>query len=160
MMLSDEEYMQLALAQASLAAEMGEVPVGAVLVLADGQQFEAHNAPISLHDPSAHAEIQVIRKACNAMCNYRLLDARLFVTLEPCIMCAGAIIHARIKAVSYGASEPKTGAVESLYTLLSDNRLNHQTEVHGGVLAEQCSAQIKTFFKARRRCIQHSVAKT
>jgi len=150
-MLSDEQYMELALEQAALAAECGEVPVGAVLVLPDGQLFTAHNAPIMLHDPSAHAEIQAIRKACRAIGNYRLPEAELFVTLEPCTMCAGAIIHGRIKRLVYGASEPKTGAVESLYTLLSDARLNHQVDIKGGVLAEQCSAQIKAFFKARRR---------
>ena len=149
-MLSDEEYMQQAFEQAALAAESGEVPVGAILVLPDGQQFVAHNAPISMCDASAHAEIQVIREACTAIGNYRLVGAQLFVTLEPCTMCAGAILHARIKRVVYGASEPKTGAVESLYQLLSDSRLNHQAELEGGVLAGVCSAQIKAFFKARR----------
>ena len=149
-MLSDKDYMQLSLQQASLAAACGEVPVGAVLVLPDGQQFVAHNAPISNHDATAHAEIQVIRAACTAIGNYRLVGAQLFVTLEPCTMCAGAILHARIKRVVYGASEPKTGAVESLYQLLSDSRLNHQAELEGGVLTDVCSAQIKAFFKARR----------
>jgi len=152
-MLSDEQYMELALQQAELAAECGEVPVGAVLVLPDGQQFVAHNAPISTCDASAHAEMQVIRVACQAIGNYRLVGAQLFVTLEPCAMCAGVIIHARIKRVIYGASEPKTGAVESLYQLLSDERLNHQAELTGGVLADECSAQIKAFFKARRKKI-------
>jgi tRNA(adenine34) deaminase len=149
-MLSDDEYMQLALEQAILAAEQGEVPVGAVLVLPDGRVFSAHNAPISSCDASAHAEIQVIRKACKAIGNYRLVDSQLFVTLEPCAMCAGAILHARVARVVYGALEPKTGAVQSLYTLLSDTRFNHQVEIQSGVLAEQCSAQIKAFFKARR----------
>jgi len=147
---SDEYYMQRALQQASLAAECGEVPIGAVLLLPDGQFFEGHNAPISNHDATAHAEIQVMRAACAALGNYRLLGAQLFVTLEPCAMCAGAIVHARIKRVIYGAAEPKTGAVESLYSLLSDERLNHQAEVKGGVLAEACREQIKVFFKARR----------
>ncbi|MDQ6968020.1 MAG: tRNA adenosine(34) deaminase TadA [Mariprofundaceae bacterium] len=150
-MLSDEQYMEIALQQAELAAEQGEVPVGAVLVLAGGQQFSAHNAPILNHDATAHAEIQVIRAACAAIGNYRLVGVQLFVTLEPCTMCAGAIIHARIARVVYGASEPKTGAVESLYQLLSDKRLNHQTELKGGVLADECSAQIKSFFKQRRK---------
>jgi len=150
-MLSDEDYMQLAIEQAALAAESGEVPVGAVLVLPDGQQFVAHNAPISTHDASAHAEIQVIRKACKAVENYRLIGARLFVTLEPCVMCAGAIIHARLAQVIYGANEPKSGALISLYQILSDTRLNHQVEVRGGVLAETCAAQLKAFFKARRK---------
>lgn len=150
-MISDEQYMEQALQQASLAAQCGEVPVGAVLVLPDGQQFMAHNAPISNCDASAHAEIQVIRAACTAISNYRLVGAQLFVTLEPCTMCAGAIIHARIARVVYGALEPKTGAVESLYNLLSDKRLNHQAELKGGVLASACSAQIKDFFKSRRK---------
>jgi len=150
-MLSDEQYMEIALQQAELAAEHGEVPVGAVLVLPDGKQFVAHNAPISTCDASAHAEMQVIRAACAAIGNYRLVGAQLFVTLEPCIMCAGAIIHARIRRVIYGASEPKTGAVESLYQLLSDERLNHQAELTGGVLADVCRIQIKAFFKSRRK---------
>jgi len=151
MMLSDEQYMGIALQQAELAAGQGEVPVGAVLVLPDGQQFVAHNTPISTCDASAHAEMQVIRAACQGIGNYRLVGGQLFVTLEPCAMCAGAIIHARIKRVIYGASEPKTGAVESLYQLLSDKRLNHQAELTSGVLADACSAQIKTFFKSRRK---------
>ena len=121
-----------------------------MLLLPDGQLFEGHNAPISNHDATAHAEIQVIRAACAALGNYRLVDAQLFVTLEPCAMCAGAIVHARIKRVIYGAVEPKTGVVESLYTLLSDERLNHQVEVESGVLADDCREQIKAFFKARR----------
>ncbi len=143
--------MEIALQQAELAAEHGEVPVGAVLILPDGQQFVAHNASISTCDASAHAEMQVIRAACQAIGNYRLVGAQLFVTLEPCAMCAGAIIHARIKRVIYGASEPKTGAVESLYQLLSDKRLNHQAEFKGGVLADACRTQIKAFFKSRRK---------
>ena len=149
--LSDEQYMEIALQQADLAAEQGEVPVGAVLILSDGQQFVAHNASIASSDASAHAEMQVIRAACQAINNYRLVGAQLFVTLEPCAMCAGAIIHARIGRVVYGASEPKTGAVESLYQLLSDQRFNHQVDIQGGVLAAQCSAQIKAFFQARRQ---------
>jgi len=150
-MVSDEDYMQLALQQADLAAQCGEVPVGAVLLLSDGQQFMAHNAPISKCDASAHAEIEVIRAACQAIGNYRLIGAQLFVTLEPCMMCAGAILHARIKRVVYGASEPKTGALESLYQLLSDPRLNHRVELNSGVLADACSRQIKDFFKMRRQ---------
>jgi len=150
-MLPDEHYMELALEQAKLAEQWGEVPVGAVLILADGQMFQAHNAPISQHDVSAHAEIQVMREACQSIKNYRLLGAKLFVTLEPCLMCAGAILHARIQRVVFAASEPKTGAVHSLYQVLSDTRLNHQTEVSAGVLQEKASAQLKHFFKARRK---------
>ncbi len=152
---SDEHYMQLALQQAALAADQGEVPVGAVLLLPDGQCFSACNAPISQHDMSAHAEIQVMRLACSALENYRLLGGQLFVTLEPCLMCAGAILHARLARVVYGAAEPKTGAVASLYQVLQDERMNHQVEVCGGVLAEQASQQLKQFFKARRQQRKH-----
>jgi len=150
LLMSDETYMRQALEQSALAADAGEVPVGAVLVLADGQVFKAHNAPISQHDMSAHAEIQVMRMACTATQNYRLVDAQLFVTLEPCLMCAGAMIHARIARLVYAASEPKTGAVSSLYQVLSDARLNHQIEVVQGILKDEASAQLKSFFKSRR----------
>jgi len=143
--------MQLAIAEAAKAASCGEVPVGAVLVLADGQKFVAHNAPISLHDPSAHAEMRVIREACQAAENYRLAAATLYVTLEPCVMCVGAIIHARIGRVVYGASDPKTGAVESLYRILADTRLNHQPLVSSGIMAEACSKQLKDFFRKKRK---------
>jgi len=149
-MKDDIEYMQLALEQAELAAQAGEVPVGAVLVLEDGQVFASHNAPISLHDASAHAEMRVIRSACAATRNYRLIGSSLYVTLEPCAMCAGAIIHARIKRVLYGASDSKTGAVQSLYQLLSDTRLNHQPQVTVGILADESSTMLKQFFKRRR----------
>jgi len=142
--MNDTAYMEMALQQAALAAECGEVPVGAVLILADGQVFQAHNAPISQHDMSAHAEIQVMRMACQAIGNYRLLNAQLFVTLEPCLMCAGAMIHARIGRLVYAASEPKTGAVSSLYQVLSDSRLNHQIDVLEGVLQDKASAQLKS----------------
>ncbi|HID36285.1 MAG TPA: nucleoside deaminase, partial [Ghiorsea sp.] len=120
MTLNHEHYIQLALNQAQQAAELGEVPVGAVLVTDDGQVFMAHNAPIFKHDASAHAEIEVIRKASESTGNYRLLNSTLYVTLEPCLMCAGAIIHARIGTVVYGADDKKTGAVSSLYQTLSD----------------------------------------
>ncbi|MDQ6953061.1 MAG: tRNA adenosine(34) deaminase TadA [Mariprofundaceae bacterium] len=154
--LDDEAYMRQALEQASLAAEQGEVPVGAVLVLANAQVFKAHNAPISQHDVSAHAEIQVMREACQSIGNYRLPGAQLFVTLEPCLMCAGAMIHARIQRVVFAASEPKTGAVHSLYQVLSDTRLNHQPEVIAGVLQEEASTQLKHFFKVRRKAKKHA----
>jgi len=147
---ADEAYMRQALQQASLAASAGEVPVGAVLILEDGQVFQAHNAPISQHDMSAHAEIQVMRMACAATQNYRLADAQLFVSLEPCLMCAGAMIHARIGRLVYAASEPKTGAVSSLYQVLSDARLNHQIDIVSGILQDEASTQLKAFFKARR----------
>lgn len=148
--MNDHDYMQMALEQAALAAAAGEVPVGAVLITDDGQLFSAHNAPISTHDASAHAEMRVIRDACNAIGNYRLTGSTLYITLEPCTMCAGAIIHARIGRVVYGAADPKTGAVRSLYQMLSDKRLNHQPDVVGGVMADLAAAQLKTFFRARR----------
>lgn len=149
-MNNDIHHMNKALQQAEIAAENGEVPVGAILVLEDGHEFTSHNAPITASDASAHAEMQVIRQACTATDNYRLTGSTLYVTLEPCCMCAGAIIHARIKRVVYGAKDLKTGAVESLYQILSDPRLNHQPEVTGGVLAEECGSLLKQFFKARR----------
>jgi len=143
--------MKMALQYAEIAAQNGEVPVGAVIVLADGRSFAAHNAPISSHDPSAHAEMRAIRAASLAIGNYRLTGATLYVTLEPCCMCAGAIIHARLARIIYGAPDPKTGAVESLYHILADARLNHQPRVTGGVLAEECGALLRDFFRARRR---------
>jgi len=150
-MKNDIEYMQLALEQAELAAQAGEVPVGAVLVLEDGQVFTSHNAPISLHDASAHAEMRVIRAACAATQNYRLTGSSLYVTLEPCAMCSGAIIHARIKRIIFGATDPKTGAVQSLFQLLSDTRLNHQPQVSAGILTDESSMLLKQFFKCRRQ---------
>ncbi len=150
-MKDDIEYMQLALEQAELAVQAGEVPVGAVLVLEDGQVFTSHNAPISLHDASAHAEMRVIRAACAATQTYRLIGSSLYVTLEPCAMCSGAIIHARIKRIIFGATDPKTGAVQSLYQLLSDTRLNHQPQVSAGILADESSMLLKQFFKRRRK---------
>ena len=148
---SDIDYMKMALQQAEIAAEKGEVPVGAVLITADGQTFASHNAPISLHDASAHAEMRAIRDACQVVGNYRLVDSTLYVTLEPCTMCAGAIIHARIARVVYGAADPKTGAVESLSQTLTDQRLNHQVELSSGVLADACGDLLKRFFKSRRK---------
>lgn len=150
-MNSDIVYMNKALHQAEISAENGEVPVGAILITADGQAFAAHNAPISSDDLSAHAEMLVMREACRATGNYRLIGSTLYVTLEPCTMCAGAIIHARIGRVVYGASDPKTGAVESLYNILSDQRLNHQPEITGGIMADESSALLKGFFKSRRK---------
>ncbi len=148
--MNHEHYMRLALAQAELAETLGEVPVGAVLVCEDGQLFTAHNAPIQQHDATCHAEIEVIRKASAAIGNYRLLNSSLYVTLEPCLMCAGAIIHARIGTVVYGANDEKTGAVSSLYQVLSDNRLNHQPQIISGILQDECSEQLRSFFKAKR----------
>jgi len=140
-----------ALRLAGRAEVHGEVPVGAVLVMGDQIIGCGWNRPISTSDPSAHAEIIALRQAATDLKNYRLNDTTLYVTLEPCIMCAGAMIHARIQRVVYGAAEPKTGAVESLYQLLSDTRLNHQVNLQGGVLADACSEQMKIFFKQRRK---------
>jgi tRNA(adenine34) deaminase len=149
-MNNDIHYMNKAIQQAVIAAEIGEVPVGALLLLEDGREFASQNSPIASSDASAHAEMQVIRQACKATDNYRLVGSTLYVTLEPCTMCAGAIIHARIKRVVYGATDLKTGAVKSLYQILSDPRLNHQPEVTGGMLADECGTILKQFFKARR----------
>ncbi|MDQ7001712.1 MAG: tRNA adenosine(34) deaminase TadA [Ghiorsea sp.] len=148
--LSHQDYMLLAIKQAELAANIDEVPVGAMLITEDGQTFSAHNAPITKHDASAHAEIEVIRLATKALSNYRLLNSTLYVTLEPCLMCSGAIIHARIGTVVYGASDEKTGAVSSLYQVLSDKRLNHQPTIVSGILKEECASQLRTFFKNKR----------
>lgn len=142
--------MKIALQQAEIAGEKGEVPVGAALVSEDGQLFTSHNAPISSNDASAHAEMRVIRDACKAIGNYRLGGSTLYVTLEPCTMCAGAIVHARIGRVVYGATDPKTGAVESLSQILSDRRLNHQPEITSGVLADDCGELLRSFFRKRR----------
>jgi len=150
-MHSDTYYMSKALQQAEIASENGEVPVGALLVTSSGQEFAAHNAPISTDDASAHAEMRVIREACRQTGNYRLVGSTLYVTLEPCLMCSGAIVHARIGRVVYAAVDPKTGAVASLYKVLSDERLNHQPAVTAGIMAEESSALLKSFFKSRRK---------
>lgn len=147
---SDREWMQLALEQARLGAAAGEVPVGAVLVR-DGVLIAAgFNQPIGRCDPTAHAEIVALRAAAQAEGNYRLPDTTLYVTIEPCAMCAGALVHARIKRLVYGAPEPRAGAVVSSMRLLEGEHLNHRVEVEGGVLADECAATMKTFFRDRR----------
>jgi len=143
--------MNKALQHAEIAVEKCEVPIGAVVVLKDGREFAAHNAPVSLHDATAHAEIRAIRAACAAAGNYRLSGSALYVTLEPCLMCAGAIIHARIARLVYAAADPKAGGVESLYQLLSDTRLNHQPVVTSGILTNESAVLLKEFFRRRRR---------
>lgn len=149
--MNDSDFMALALEQAQLAQAAGEVPVGAVVVL-DGQVIGAgHNAPISQHDPSAHAEIAALRAAARHVGNYRLDDCTLYVTLEPCAMCVGAILHARLLRVVFGATEPKTGAAGSVLNLFEQAQLNHHTQVQGGVLAEACAALLQSFFQARRQ---------
>jgi len=146
----DQFWMQHALELARRAAAEGEVPVGAVLVQDNEVIGEGWNRPIASHDPTGHAEINAMRAAAHKLGNYRLVDTTLYVTLEPCVMCAGAIIHARIKRVVYGATEPKTGAVVSVFDVLTDQRHNHRPHISGGILAEQCASQLQTFFKARR----------
>ncbi len=142
--------MRRALAQAQAAAARGEVPVGAIVVIEDEVAGEGFNAPISDHDPTAHAEIRALRAAAAKLGNYRLTSATLYVTLEPCAMCAGAIMHARVARVVYGAADPKTGACGSVVDLFAETRLNHHTIVEGGVLAEECGLLLKDFFQSRR----------
>jgi tRNA(adenine34) deaminase len=142
--------MQLALHQAALSAERGEVPVGAVLVKGEEVVAQAHNSPISTCDPSAHAEIQVLRAAGLALANYRLLDTTLYVTIEPCAMCLGAIMHARVARLVFGATEPRAGCVHSHPELLDKQIFNHRVEVTAGVLAEECGQLMQDFFKSRR----------
>ncbi|MFZ9642315.1 MAG: tRNA adenosine(34) deaminase TadA [Candidatus Methylopumilus sp.] len=146
----DQIYMQAAMMLAKQAAQNGEVPVGAVLVK-DGEIIgRGSNAPISLNDPSAHAEILAIRDAANNIGNYRLVDCTLYVTLEPCAMCSGAIQHARIANLVYAASDPKTGACGSVVNLMAEAKLNHHTTVRTGVMAEEAASLLSDFFKQRR----------
>ena len=146
----DLAFMRAALALAEQGGALNEVPVGAVVVF-DGQIIgRGFNQPIRSHDPSAHAEVMALRDAAHHLENYRMPGAMLYVTVEPCAMCAGAIQHARIARVVYGASEPKTGACGSIVDLFSEPRLNHHTTVQGGVLAEESAALIASFFKRRR----------
>ncbi len=149
-LVDDEHHMRRALSIAREGGSLGEVPVGAVVVL-DGEVIgEGVNAPISRHDPTAHAEIQAMRAAAQRIGNYRIAGANLFVTLEPCSMCAGAMMHARIARVVFGAADPKTGACGSVINLFAEQRLNHHAEVIGGVLVKECGALLKDFFKERR----------
>lgn len=146
----DLKWMRIALNQAELAARQGEIPVGAVLVNNDYELARSGNSPISTNDPTAHAEILALRKAAIKENNYRLPGSTLYVTLEPCIMCVGAIIHARVKRVVFGAFDPKTGALISCYQIGRDGVLNHTLEVCGGVLAAECSELLKNFFAKKR----------
>jgi len=146
----DEEFMRLALAEAGKALLAGEVPVGAVVVRGGEVIASAHNGPVGLRDPSAHAEILALRRAAAAEGNYRLAGATLYVTIEPCLMCAGALVHARVSRLVFGAPDPKGGAVVSLYGVLQDGRLNHRVEVTGGVLREACSEILSRFFREKR----------
>jgi len=146
----DTRFMREALALAAEGEALGEVPVGAVVVK-DGEVISrAFNAPISSTDPTAHAEVRALRNAAARLGNYRLPDCSLYVTLEPCAMCAGAILHARLARVVFGATDPKTGACGSVLDLFAERRLNHRTQVTGGVLEDECGAMLKRFFAARR----------
>jgi tRNA(adenine34) deaminase len=146
----DQIYMQLALAEAEQARAAGEVPVGAVIVHGDRVVASAHNQREQLRDPTAHAEMIAITQAAESVGGWRLDGCRLYVTLEPCPMCAGAILQARISQLIYGAADPKAGAVESLYHLLSDSRLNHQTQFTSGILAIPCAKILTEFFRSQR----------
>ncbi|MCZ8294915.1 MAG: tRNA adenosine(34) deaminase TadA [Hylemonella sp.] len=150
-MATEADFMGQALALARQAADAGEVPVGAVLVHQGVVIATGHNAPIGSHDPTAHAEIRALRDAASRLGNYRLEDCELYVTLEPCPMCAGALLHARLKRVVFGAPDPKTGAAGSVLDLFANTQLNHQTQVQGGVLATECSALLQAFFQRKRQ---------
>lgn len=143
-------WMQRALELADHAAAHGEVPIGAVLIKDDQIIGEGWNSPITLHDPTAHAEINALRDAARRLGNYRLLDTTLYVTVEPCVMCAGALVHARVKEVVYGANEPKTGAVQSAFSILTAAQHNHVITVRGGVMADAAAQRLQAFFRARR----------
>jgi len=146
----DAAMMREALSLAAEAAASGEVPVGALVVSGGTILGRGFNSPISACDPTAHAEVLAMREAASALGNYRLVDCTLYVTLEPCAMCAGAIMHARVARVVYGAADPKTGACGSVVDLFAERRLNHHAEVTPGVLAEECGGMLSAFFAARR----------
>ena len=147
----DEHFMRLALREAEAAGAEDEVPIGAVIVQAGRVIAAAHNQREQLHDPTAHAEMIAITQAAGVLGDWRLEGCTLYVTLEPCPMCAGAIVLARVPRVVYGAADPKAGAAQSLYQLLSDSRLNHRAEVTPGVLAQDCGAILTRFFEQKRR---------
>ena len=146
----DRQFMEQALEQAQLAAIAGEVPVGAVIVRNGVVLSKAFNKPITNHDPSAHAEILALRQAALSEANYRLPGTTLYVTLEPCTMCAGAMLHARVDRIVYGAADPKTGAAGSVLDVFSSKQINHQTVIEGGVMGEECGQLLRDFFKERR----------
>jgi tRNA(adenine34) deaminase len=148
--LTDHEFMELAVQEALQASQAGEVPVGAVLVQDGEVVARDHNRPISLNDPTAHAEILVLRAGAARMGNYRLSGCELYVTIEPCLMCAGAMVQSRVSRLIFGARDEKGGAVKSLYHILEDPRLNHRVQVLEGVLGEQCQEIMQAFFSACR----------
>lgn len=147
---TDEKWMRLALKAAAAAAQLGEVPVGAVLIQDERLIAAAGNQPIGACDPTAHAEIRVLRDAARQLGNYRLPGTTLYVTLEPCLMCIGVIIHSRVARLVYGANDPKTGAVHSLYAIGADSRLNHSLDITTGVLEAECGDLLRNFFRERR----------
>ena len=149
-MRNDDDFMRVALALARQAELSGEVPVGAIVVKDGTIIGRGSNAPINRHDPSAHAELLALREAAQHLGNYRLVGCELFVTLEPCVMCVGAMFHARIARVVFGASDFKTGACGSVLNLFAEQRLNHHAEMTAGVLAEECGQMLSDFFAARR----------
>ena len=148
--MSHETFMEAAIEQARRGVEAGEVPIGAVLVVNGEIVARAFNQPITSVDPTAHAEVIVLREAARAAGNYRLVDATVYVTLEPCLMCVGALVHARVREVVYGAAEPKTGALVSTIRALESPGLNHRFAVTGGVLEEPCRTLVQEFFRAKR----------
>ena len=150
-MSEDEKWMQYAIIEANIAKDKGEVPVGSIIVQNNQIIAKAHNCPISKNNPTAHAEIEALRKAGKKLLNYRLPKTTLYVTLEPCAMCLGAMIHARIERVVFGASDLKSGVCGSSANLLSESFFNHMIKVSGGVLERDCQKIIKSFFKARRK---------
>ena len=149
-MSKDEKWMRIAIEEANLAMDKNEVPVGAVLVKNDTLIAQAHNKPITKNDPTAHAEIQLLRKAGEQQKNYRLPESTLYVTLEPCTMCFGAMVHARIDRIVYGASDPKTGVCGSRMNLNEENFFNHKISITSGILEKESSELLKLFFKSRR----------
>jgi len=153
-MADDACYMRLAITEARKAEALGEVPVGAVVVKDGTVIATGYNHPIATHDPTAHAEIMALRAASKVLGNYRLPGCELYVTLEPCAMCSGAMMHARLARVVYGATDPKTGACGSVLDLFAEDKLNHHTEVTGGVLAQECGTLLKEFFAMRRAMAQ------
>jgi tRNA(adenine34) deaminase len=146
-----QDFMREALAEAQRAWDQGEVPVGAVVVKDGVVIARGFNQPIGSHDPTAHAEIVALRAAAEALGNYRLPGCELYVTLEPCVMCSGAMMHARLARIVYGASDPKTGACGSVVNMFEEEKLNHHAEVQGGLLADDCGNLLKAFFAERRR---------
>ncbi len=150
MSVPDEPYLELALAEARLAAKAGEVPVGAIVVFENEIVGRGRNAVLGSNDPTAHAEIVALREAALRLSNYRLTGCELYTTLEPCAMCAGAIIHSRIARLVYGAPDPKAGAAGSALDVINHPKLNHQLQVVGGVMADECGELLRAFFRERR----------